>query len=376
MSVSSERPSPHAVPPVRLTRLVCVAINASIDKVATVDRLVPGEIHRPEMLSAVAGGKPINVARAASRLGLGVVVVPVVAGHSGSWLEAALAQEGIESRPVRVPGETRTCLSILDRSTDSLTEFYEAGPTLDREGWAGVESAVAAELERDPEAAVVVLSGSLPPGAPVDGYARIVALAAECRARTAVDADGDVLARAVAAGPWLAKGNAGEAAHATGLPSGGEAEALRAAIALLDLGAGIALVSRGINGTIVVDEAGLGWRVGPSPEQGRYPVGSGDSALAGFLAAVAAGKTTEEAAREAVAAGTANALQPGQGAIDPAEVARILPAVTLAAIGQAHPGHRDGDDVAVRGSDPRRNHHLGQGSSDVTLGAGSERTHL
>src|SRR3982751_1935836 len=137
MSVSRERTSPRATRPARLERLGGVAVNASIHKIAAVDRLVPGEIHRPELLSAVAGGKPINVARAASRLGLAVVVVPVVAGNMGSWL-----------------------------------------------------------------------GGSLPPGAPVDGYARIVGLAAEAGARSAVDADGELLARAVGAGPWLAKGNA------------------------------------------------------------------------------------------------------------------------------------------------------------------------
>src|SRR3954451_8127643 len=130
MSVSRERTSPRATRPARLERLVCVAVNASIDKIAAVDRLVPGEIHRPELLSAVAGGKAINVARAASRLGLEVVVVPVVAGIMGSWIEAALAREGIAARPVRVAGESRPCLSILDRSTGLLTELYEAGPGL------------------------------------------------------------------------------------------------------------------------------------------------------------------------------------------------------------------------------------------------------
>src|SRR3954463_3672533 len=109
MSVSRERTSPRATRPARLERLVCVAVNASMDKIAAVDRLVPGEIHRPELLSAVAGGKPINVARAASRRGLAVVVVPVVAGHMGSWLEASLGGERIIARPVRVAGETRTC---------------------------------------------------------------------------------------------------------------------------------------------------------------------------------------------------------------------------------------------------------------------------
>ena len=74
-------------------------------------------------------------------------------------------------------------------------------------------------------------------------------------------------------------------------------------------------MSRGIDGMIVVDEAGAAWRAGPSPERGDYPVGSGDAALAGFLAAIADGATTAQAARHAVAAGTANALQPGQAEI-------------------------------------------------------------
>ncbi len=328
---------------------MCVAVNASIDKIAAVDRLVPGRIHRPELLSAVAGGKPINVARAASRLGLAVVVIPVVAGHMGSWLESSLAREGIAARPVRVAGETRTCLSILDRSAGSLTELYEAGPVLADERWSAVEAAVASELAIDAEGTVVVLSGSLPPGAPVDGYARIVRLAREAGARAAVDADGELLARALAAGPWLAKGNAAEAARATGLALGGEAEALAAAMALQARGAAIALVSRGLDGTIVVDEAGAVWRIGPSPERGAYSVGSGDSALAGFLAAIAAGSTAAEAARHAVAAGTANALRPGQGEIDPADIGRILPRVTLARV---DPNDARGQNAAARVADP------------------------
>ena len=282
-------------------------------------------------------------------------MVPVVAGNLGAWLEASLAREGIGTRPVRVPGETRTCLSILDRSSGLLTELYEAGPTLDDEAWSAIESAVAAELASDAELSVVVLSGSLPPGAPVDGYARIVRLATAAGARTTVDADGELLARAVAAGPWLAKGNATEAAHATGLASGGEAEALAAAVALQERGAGIALVSRGIDGMIVVDEAGAAWRAGPSPERGDYPVGSGDAALAGFLAAIADGATTAQAARHAVAAGTANALQPGQAQIDPGDAARILPGVTLESIAPAAPLR--GEAVAGPASDSRSTDH-------------------
>jgi fructose-1-phosphate kinase PfkB-like protein len=137
------------------------------------------------------------------------------------------------------------------------------------------------------------------------------------------------LALAVAAGPWLVKVNATEAAEATGLPPHGEVEALAAARALRASGAGMALVTRGVHGALLVDRAGGAWRAGPSPEHGSYPVGSGDSLLAGFLAALAGGAEPPEAARHGIAAGTANALRPGQGTIDATDVARLLPRVTL-----------------------------------------------
>ena len=72
--------------PVR--RLVCVSVNAAIDKTAAVPRLVPGEIHRPEMLSVLPGGKALNVARAARTLGLEASVIAVLGGFAGDWMEA------------------------------------------------------------------------------------------------------------------------------------------------------------------------------------------------------------------------------------------------------------------------------------------------
>jgi tagatose 6-phosphate kinase len=107
------------------------------------------------------------------------------------------------------------------------------------------------------------------------------------------------------------------------------------------------VISRGTAGALAVDETGAAWRVGPPPEHGDYPVGSGDASMAGFLAAVARGCTTAEAARHAVAAGTANALRPGQGAIDPGDVERIWPRVRVEPIpadGAARDDRDDRDD--------------------------------
>ena len=310
-------------------RLVCVSVNAAIDKTAAVERLVPGEIHRPDLLTVLPGGKALNVARAARTLGLEATVVAVLGGHAGAWMEEALASRGIRTRPVRVAGETRTCLSVLDRASGDLTELYEAGLTLDAAGWAAVESALAEELATDPAGALVVAAGSLPPGAPTDGYGRLAELAAAAGGRAAVDAGGAVLAAALAARPWLVKVNAGEASDATGVPAPDEAGVLAAVRALRAGGARVALVTRGRVGAVLVNEAGTAWRIGPPPETGPYVVGSGDALLAGLAAALAAGHPLPEAARRGAAAACANALVPGQGELDPRDAARVLATTAL-----------------------------------------------
>ena len=78
-----------------------------------------------------------------------------------------------------------------------------------------------------------------------------------------------------------------------------------------------------------MDEAGGRWLIGPPPELGPFPVGSGDALLAGMAAALARGLPLPEAAREGAASACANALRPGQGELDRADVTRVLPAISL-----------------------------------------------
>lgn len=314
-------------------RLVCVSLNAAIDKIASVDRLRLGEIHRPALLSVVPGGKALNVARAAARLGLPVRALAVLGGHAGDWMEAALRARAIDVRVVRIVDETRTCLSVLDASTGVLTEFYEPGLTLDAAGWATVEGAFAAELADDPSGALIVLAGSLPPGAPVDGYARLTVASAQAGARTVVDADRGALDAALTARPWLVKVNAREASAAVGMTGTDATVALAATQAIHARTAGAVLVTLGPDGAIVLDDAGAAWRVGAPPERGRYPVGSGDSLLAGLSVALASGHSLPEAARRGAAVAAANALRPGQGEFDPTDADRMLPAITLDRVG-------------------------------------------
>lgn len=314
----------EAVETAPISRVVGVALNAAIDKTVSVERLVAGSIHRPVVRSVVAGGKAANVVRAARHLGLDGTMVAVLGGHAGAWYRAQLEERSIALHEVVVADETRTCLSVLDESTGELTEFYEAGVRLSDVDWQGVEAALRAAIGGDGDGVVVVLAGSLPPGTPTDGYARLVAIAARAGARAVVDSDGDSLAAALAGNPWLVKVNAAEAETVTGTSARTRDRAVAAALELRARGAGIAIVTRGVHGAALAT-AGGSWTLGnlPSGLRGPWSVGSGDAFLAGFLAGTARELPAPEALRLAGAAGAANARVAGQGELDPADVDRI-----------------------------------------------------
>jgi 1-phosphofructokinase family hexose kinase len=310
-------------PPV--VRVVGVALNAAIDKTVSVERLVPGTIHRPVIRSVVAGGKAANVVRAARHLGLEGAMVAVLGGHAGAWYREALEARAIALHEVAVAGETRTCLSVLDESAGELTELYEAGVRLRDEDWPRVDGALRAALGDGAVGTVAVLAGSLPPGTPVDGYARLARIAAESGARAVVDSDGASLVAALAERPWLVKINAAEAETVTGASARTRDRAAAAARDLRERGAANAIVTRGVHGAVLATAAGT-WALGnlPASHRGPFSVGSGDAFLAGFLAGCSRGQPPAEALALAGAAGAANARLAGQGELDPAEVARTL----------------------------------------------------
>ena len=274
-----------------------VAASPSIDRLHIVAALRPGEIHRPERVVAVPGGKALNAARAAHALGADVHAIALLGGHTGRWVADALEEEGVTCDAVAGPGETRICVSVSDGG--DLTEFYEPGPELQPEHWAALETAAAEVAAR---ASWVGVAGSLPPGAPADGPARLLRVAREAGARVALDVSGEALRLGLAAGPDFVKVNAEEAA-ALGISS---AEALRDSG-----GAAAAAVTHGADGMELATSEGT-LRAAP-PQLGSYPVGSGDSALGGFLAALDGGASWPEALDRAVEAAAANAQVPGAG---------------------------------------------------------------
>jgi len=297
--------------------ILCVAANPSVDKLFEVDEVRIGAIHRPTAFTQVPGGKGLNCARAAHALGADVVATGILAGHAGKWLQEALAGEGVDARFAWTDGETRASLSVADRTDRGLTEFYERGTEVGPEGWNRLEEIVA-DLARG--SSWMTISGFAPLGAPPDAYARLIRIASERGASTALDARDEALTLGLEAGPDLVKVNAEEAGALLGREVRTEAEAVEAAAEIRErIGRerAAAIVTRGAEGAVVVDRSGRRVR-STLYERGPYPVGSGDAFLGGLVTALERGDGWDDALRLALGSAAANAELPGAGRLDPA----------------------------------------------------------
>lgn len=294
--------------------IVCVASSPSVDKLFEVERVEVGTIHRPLAFTQVPGGKGLNVARAAHSLGAEVRATGILAGHTGRWLEEALAAEGVQGVFAWSEGETRASLSVADRTDRGLTEFYERGSDIGPGGWVRLETVVAELL---PGAAWVTLSGNLPVGAPDDGYAGLIAASRSAGARVALDARDEALARGVAARPDVVKVNAEEAggllgrAVATMEDAGAAAREIRSRLEP----EGAAIVTRGAGGAMIATPEGS-VLLGRLYARGPYPVGSGDAFLAGLVVGLERGEDWPAATGLALGAAAANAEMAGAGRLD------------------------------------------------------------
>lgn len=308
--------------------ILCVAANPSIDKLFVVHRVIPGAIHRPDGFVQVPGGKGLNVARAAHSLGADVRATGILAGHAGRWLTEALTAEGVPGSFAWVGGETRASLSVADLETGGLTEFYERGEDIGEDGWDLLEEVARAAL---PGCSWMTMSGNLPPGAPDDGYARLIAIARASGVRTALDARERALAEGIDASPDVVKLNDEEAGWLLGAEIATVSDARRAAGALRErLGEeGAGIVTCGADGALVAGPDG-GLLHGRLYVKGPYPVGSGDAFLGGLVTALDRGDPWEEAVALGLGAATANAEMPGAGSLDPVVAGELAARADLA----------------------------------------------
>lgn len=257
--------------------IVTVTPNPSIDRTIQIDRLDRGRMIRARAATSEAAGKGLNVSLALATEGVDTsAVLPLAADSATVYLR--LLADAVPITAVPIKGAARVNVSLVEPD-GTVTKVNEPGPQLgpdDVEAILAAASAVAGS-------GWVVGCGSLPPGAPVDFYARLIALGSEDR-RIAVDTSGEALGAAVCARAALVKPNTAELAELVGRPLATIGDVIAAARELIERGAHAVLVSLGPDGALLVD-ARTASHAEASIDDVVNTVGAGDALLAGFLAA-------------------------------------------------------------------------------------------
>lgn len=294
--------------------------NLALSRVARLPTLVPGEVLRFTSAEVMAGGKGVNACRAALALGTPARLVALVPGHTGAALAALIREEGIELLEVPCEGEVRVATIVVEES-GRVTVLNEPGPELGKARWEVYEASVASSRG---DGEWLLCMGLLPPGAPVDGYARLVAPAA---GRALVDTRGAELEAALRARPAVVKVNLFEAeGDLAAAPVNGteplRERALAAAQGLVRRGAGAALVTAGSQGAALASAKLAEWLPAPGV-RAVNPVGAGDCFAAALAGALEEGRSLAAAARWAVAAAAASVEEPLPGMVSAARAREL-----------------------------------------------------
>lgn len=296
--------------------ILCLGTTPAVQRVMVFDHYVPGEVNRASQVLECLAGKSGNAAKAARALGASVTALTFVGGRTGELYRQGLDAAGIAHDLVEVDHPTRLCITVVDRSKNDATELVEET--------APVSPAALSELRRRfaaiiPQAKVLVLSGTLAPGVPVDFYAECTREANRHGVAVIVDAHGEPLRQALPARPLVVKPNRAELGRTVGHPVDTPA-ALRDAIGqLAGESGGWVLVTSGPGEVLLGNGRDL-WRIDVPTIRPVSAIGSGDSLAGGLAVALLNGETFPEAATLGIACGISNALHILPGQIDRQQV--------------------------------------------------------
>ncbi len=301
--------------------LLIITPNPALDRTMVFPCLRLGAVQRTDNVVVAAGGKGLNVARAARTLGQAARVCAPLGGLTGDLLAQLAESEGLTGCWSRQSaGETRTCVLLVDPDGGDATALNEAGPVFAAEDWQAFR---AAALSASVESRLCLVSGSLPRGVAPAALGELLGQLGATGRRVIVDTSGAALTASLAARPHGVKVNGAELGAALG--RGEVSEVAEAAAALAELrvrGIDLAAVSLGARGIVAADATGAWWAC-PPPVDLVSSVGCGDSLLAGVAAGLLRGLALPAALRLGVACGSADALTIGGGRIDLSVVNRL-----------------------------------------------------
>ncbi|WP_417243468.1 1-phosphofructokinase family hexose kinase [Celeribacter sp.] len=313
--------------------ILTITLNPTVDLSTQVPEIIAGPKLRCETPVADPGGGGINVARAIKFLGGQSTAFIATGGETGARLLRLLAAEHVRFTAFSVTGDTRQSIAVTDGSTGEQYRFVMPGPVWNAAMVGDALHAIEAAVSED---GLVVLSGSQPPGVPLDFPARLHRALARKNCRLFVDTSGAPLHALTksAVGPFVLRMDDVEAEDLADRPLLKRADTADFASDLVARGvAQNVIIARGSDGSTLVNKDGR-WHCSRAVDPARVvsAVGAGDSFVGAFCMAVARGESLVHALSMGTAAASAAVTTAGTQLCNAEDVMAMLPDCDLSEI--------------------------------------------
>ena len=310
--------------------ILTLTLNPALDMSTAVPSLVPDQKLRCSEPQLDPGGGGLNVSRAVAALGGESLALVALGGLTGDRLAGLIRHEGVPFLALTAPGETRQSLTVTAADTGRQYRFMLPGPQWSEADQQRVFLLLRASARAG---ALGVISGSQPPGVPVDFPAHLAR--AMVGLHVVLDTSGPALRQVVnvpIAGLYVLRMDGEEAEDLAGHPLTTRAQSADFAQSLVRQGvAQQVIVARGADGSVLADASQrLFVKAANVPVKSK--VGAGDSFVAGFVLATARGQTAAEAMAMGSAAASAAVMTDATQLCRIEDVMRLVPECVVSAV--------------------------------------------
>ncbi len=304
--------------------ITTICLNPCFDKTVSVESLKVGQVNRIRDARVDLGGKGINVAVVAKRLGLDVQCIGVMGENGSAELTSLMEKEELQHQFITIPGSIRTNMKVCSMDGQGVTELNEPGPSLDTESISSF-TALAERVTKDSD--MIVLTGSLPPGCPEGTYRDLMNALQD--KKCILDTEGKELELAAkGACPFLIKPNLREMEATLGIELRTMRAIRDAALLFIRLGVKHSVVSMGAMGAMYVSAEKTLFSPALRVDT-KSTVGAGDAMIGGMLLGYEIEKDMSKAFRYGIAAGAAGVMTEGTQLIVKSDFDALLDQVRI-----------------------------------------------
>ena len=290
-----------------------LTLNPAIDRTIYTPSLNKEDVTRVEKTLRDAAGKGINTSKVLRQLNIESVCLGFIAGSNGQFIKNSLDTLNIRQNFIKIPGETRENIKLIEQNTNQIYEINESGPNLQSEHLLVLFK----QLDLLKSDDILILSGSAPKGVSSDIYQIIINRYPHLF--TILDASGPLFKAGIKAIPNVIKPNKFELEQYAGRELSTIEDIIGVSKDLLKDGIDYVFVSLGREGALVASIDKILHATVPSLKI-KSTVGAGDSFVAGLARAFNEKQSLEDILRYASSVGSASVLSEGTASVNISDI--------------------------------------------------------